>query len=83
MDKILVNLYVPIADVSYDVFIPQEALVGDILESTVKAVSELSDGRFFPDRNTVLCRRDNGEILNINQSVFELGIQNGSRLMLI
>lgn len=83
MDKLLVNVYVPILNSSYDMFIPREASLGETLELMKKAVAELSDGLFFPEKNTVICRRESGEILNINLSVFELEIHNGSKLMLI
>ena len=39
--------------------------------------------RFVPNEQTTLCRREDGMILNINLSVYELGIRNGSQLMLI
>lgn len=83
MEKVLVNIYVPVLNSSYDMFIPQKSLMYDVLELIKKAVVELSDGRFFADQNTAICRRDNGEILNINVSVYELGIQNAAKLMLI
>ena len=83
MDKILINVFVPVLHSSYDMFIPGDAVLGDVAELIKKAVSELSDGLFFSEENTALCRRESGEILNINLSVYELGIQNGSKLMLI
>lgn len=83
MSKVLVNVYVPVLNSSYDMFIPEESALDDVLELMKKAVSELSDGIFIPEKNTTVCRRENGEILNINLSVYELGIQNGSKLMLI
>ena len=48
-----------------------------------KAAADMSDGRFVPNEQTTLCRREDGMILNINLSVYELGIRNGSQLMLI
>lgn len=83
MDKVLVNVYVPVLNTSYDIFIPQESLLNDVLELVKKAIMELSDGLFFSATNTELCKKDNGEILDINLSVYELGIRNGSKLMLI
>lgn len=83
MEKILVNIYVPVLKKSYDMFIPADSPLHEVLDLIKKAVTELSDGLYFPDRNTALCRREDGQIFNINMLVFELGIQNGSRLMLI
>ena len=55
----------------------------EVLELIKKSVTELSNGRFKADENTAICNKTDGTILNINLSVLELGIKNGSRLMLI
>lgn len=83
MDKVLVEIYVPLLDRSFDMFIPLSSPMYDVLELIKKAVTEMSDGRFIADENTALCHREDGTIININLSVYELDIRNGSELMLI
>ena len=83
MDKVLVNIYVPIINTSYDMFIPLTLRMYEVLDMVKKAVTEMSDGRFIANANNVICSRNDGTVLNINLSFFELGIKNGSRLMLI
>lgn len=83
MEKILVEIYVPVLSTSWDMFIPQQLQMSVVLEMIKKAVSELSDRRFAADSNTAICHREDGTILNINLSVYELGLKNGSKLMLI
>lgn len=83
MDKVLVNVYVPILNASYDMFLPLTLQMHEALELIKKAVSEMSDGRFVSNSNNILSYRSNGKIVNINLSVYELGIRNGSMLMLI
>lgn len=83
MEKILVEIYVPVLSTSWDMFIPQQLQMSDILDMIKKAVSELSDRRFVADSNTAICHREDGTILNINLSAYELGLRNGSKLMLI
>lgn len=83
MDKILVEVYVPTLRTAYDMFLPGDAMMSEVLKLIKKAVSDLSGGRFIPDDSTIICYRENGAIININLSVFELGIHNGSKLMLI
>ena len=82
MDKILVNIFVPIINSSYDMFIPVSLKVYTVLELIKKSVAEMSDGRFIANEN-VLCFRGDGSIIDINLSVLETEIKNGSRLMLI
>ena len=83
MDKILVNIFVPIINSSYDMFIPVSLKVYTVLELIKKSVAEMSDGRFIAYENNVLCFRGDGSIIDINLSVLETEIKNGSRLMLI
>ncbi|MBQ6264638.1 MAG: methyltransferase [Clostridia bacterium] len=83
MEKILVEVYVPSLMKSFDIFIPSVSQIGTVLELVKKAVNEITDGMFVPMDNTVLCNFENGKILDINKSVSELEICNGSRLMLI
>lgn len=83
MDKILVNIFVPIINSSYDMFIPVSLKVYTVLELIKKSVAEMSDGRIIANENNVLCFRGDGSIIDINLSVLETEIKNGSRLMLI
>ena len=46
-------------------------------------MTELSEGEFKDNGNSVLVDRDTGNIFDINFSVYELGLENGSKLMLI
>lgn len=47
------------------------------------ALSELSQGLYSATEDSVLLDRESGSIFNINLSVEELGLENGSKLMLI
>ena len=83
MEKAIVNVWVPILNASYDIFIPLETPMYEVLELIKKAISELSDGRFVANSDTTICQHEDGSILNINLSVYELGIKNGSKLISI
>ena len=83
MDKTLVEVYVPLLRNSYDIFVPRSVQMFDVLELIKKAITELSESRFIPNVNTVICSKETGRIFDINKSADELGIKNGSKLMLI
>ena len=83
MNKVLVNVYVPMLNKSYDIFIPIQSQLFEITDLIKRAVSELSEGQFMPSRDTVLAYRASGKILDVNSTVFELEIGNGTKLMLI
>lgn len=83
MDKVLVEIFVPVLNNSFDMFIPKSSSMAQVLELIKKAIKEMSDGRFVANENTTLCHKEDGTIININLSVAELEIRNGSKLMLI
>ena len=75
MDKVLIQVFVPVLERSFDMFVPLRLPMYEVVELVKRAVEELSEGSFRADESTVLCRREDGTILNINQSVHELKIQ--------
>jgi len=83
MEKIVVEVIVPILETSYDIFIPPDIPVHQVLDSVCKAVSELSEGRFIAGQGTQFCSTGKGSMLNINKTAWEQGIRNGSSLLLI
>ena len=83
MNKVLINVYIPILNKSYDVFVPLQSQIFEVTELIKRAVAELSEGQFMPSRDTVLARKATGEILDINSTVFETEIGNGTKLMLV
>ena len=83
MNKILVEVYIPAENKTYDVYIPVKSKLHEVTTLLVSIFSELSKGYFSASENSVLCNRDTGTIFNINLSVEELGLINGTQLMLI
>lgn len=83
MNKVLVEINVPAAEEKFDVYIPLESRMRDVIKMVSSALSELSNGKYKATDDAILCDADTGMIFNINIDVAELGIQNGSRLMLI
>lgn len=83
MDKILVEVYVPVLEKSYDFFIPLQSQMSDVLELMKRGIADLTGGEYISNEDSFICHKENGAIININKSVVELGLKNGSRLMLI
>lgn len=83
MNKILIEVYVPVAEEEYDIFVPANLMMSEVIRLISKVITELSEGLYDAGSDAVLCNREDGTIYNINLSVDELGLRNGSRLMLI
>ena len=82
-NKVLVEITVPATTQKFDVYIPLESKMSDVIKMVSGALSDLSDGKYKATEEAILCDADSGIIYNINIEVAELGIKNGSRLMLI
>ncbi|SDM84889.1 hypothetical protein SAMN05443253_10641 [Bacillus sp. OK048] len=83
MNKVLVEIFLPAANRSFDVYLPLESQMSEVLQLVSALLSDLSDGKYKATKSAVLCDATSGIIYNINMAVAELGIQNGSKLMLI
>ena len=83
MDEKIVEMYLPESCKTYDLKIPYNAKIYTLTNMLAKAMTELSEGEFKDNGNSVLVDRDTGNIFDINFSVYELGLENGSKLMLI
>lgn len=83
MNKFLVEIYLPAAMRSYDVWIPPDVRVAEITPLAANALSRMSGGLYRVKGTPLLCWRESGQILNIDKTPWELGLRNGSRLLLI
>lgn len=82
-NQILVECFVPSIDQSYDIRIPTEKTIHEVIELLSKSICELSGGLFIAEDDVLLCDRNSGKVYDINLSVKEHGLVNGSKLMLI
>lgn len=83
MNKIIVEVYLPAALRTYDVRIPADVQLFEVTSQVAQALSILSEGLYIATEDALLLERESGSILDINMTAWELGLQNGSRLMLI
>ena len=82
MNKLLVKLYVPLIQKEYDVFIPINKNIKNIIYLCGKVINELSEGEYPIDYSSKLANRDTGYIYNINSNPKDEKILNGSSLVL-
>lgn len=83
MNKALVEVYVPASGDTFDVFVPLDCKLFEVTKMLASVVGELTVGHYQASTGTALCSADTGTILDINKVVYELGIKNGSKLLLI
>jgi hypothetical protein len=83
MHKILVEIYNPASNNTYDVFIPLKSPVYEVVYLLSNTISELSQGYYKATEQTILCDRESGNLFDINKTIEELGLKNGSKLMIL
>lgn len=83
MDKYLVDVYLPSLRKHFDVFLPANKLIGDVVSLLINIVESLSDNSFEGTVDTVLINAVDGEVYNFNTTVFDSGIRNSAKLILI
>lgn len=81
--KILINIYIPALGKSMEVFVPLDSPVYEVFELIRKSLVQLAQARLDLGDDMLLCYQDSGKIVDINHFVYELGLKNGSKLMLI
>ena len=83
MNKILIEVFLPAANKSFEIYIPLELKLHEVTFLVDKTISELSNGLFSSNDDSILCEKSTGNILNINMSARELNLKNGAELMLL
>ncbi len=83
MDKILVSVYALAIDEEYDMFIPINEKVSNIIELIQNTIKELSGNYYQVNPKAFLYNSIDGAIINNNNIVKLSGLKNGARLLLI
>ena len=83
MNKVLVEVYVPSANLTYDAYIPLESKISEVAELLASAISYLADNKYRKGREVILCDFSTGKEYDKNAHVFEENIDNGCKIMII
>lgn len=82
-NKVLVELYVPSIDEIYNLYLPVNRKIGNVIVLLNKSLFELTNGIFVGTDSTLLYNRLTGERYSINSLLRETNIRNGSSLVLL
>ena len=82
-NKVLVKIVVPVLDKSYDVLVPINRKIGNIIELLNKSISDMSDECFEVSNKRCLYNRYTGTRYNFNSLLYETDIRNDSVLILV
>lgn len=82
-NKVLVELVVPVLEESYDVFVPVNKKIGNIIILLSKLISELSGGYFVANEKNCLYNGDTGDAYPMDVLLINTDIRNGSKIILM
>lgn len=80
-NKVLVNIYVPLLEKKYEVFLPANKKIGEIIILVGKALNEISGGYYHFKNTERLYNRINGREYPINQLLKYTSIRNSTELI--
>lgn len=82
-NKILVELIVPVLEQSYDVYLPINRKIGNIVIQLSKMVYDVSGGYFVANEKNSLYSGDTGDKYPVDVLVINTDMRNGSKIILM
>ncbi|HEX2945637.1 MAG TPA: EsaB/YukD family protein [Clostridia bacterium] len=83
MDKISVEVLIPVAGRKYDFLLPSSMKIYIVRELIAQAAREEEQGGLAFNAGTVLCSRDKGRVLDEQSTLEQEDIGDGNQLLLI
>lgn len=83
MKKYFVDVYLPSVGEHFGVKLPAGKTVGEATSLLIEIVESLTRGAYKGMDHPVLLNADNGEPIGQNLTIYDAGIRNASRLLLI
>ena len=82
-NKVIIELNVPDIEEVYNLFIPINRKIGNIVILINKAINEMTNGQYLIDNKTCLYNKINEKKYLVNDLVRDTDIRNGSKLVLL
>ena len=80
-DKILINLYIPFLEKKYEVFIPANKKIGEIIYLIGNSLKDITNGYYIYKKNERLYNRTTGAEYNYDEIIKYTNIRNGTELI--
>ena len=82
-NKVLVEVIVPLLENRYQVYIPINKRISTVIKLIEKALREITNGYYPNKENSVIIDAESGNVFDINITVKESKMINGSQIILI
>jgi len=82
-NKYLIELKIPELDKKYDIFVPVNKKLFNVIDLILKSIYELNNLDYSNIKNKNLINKYTGEVYNVNKLIRDTSIKNGTCLILI
>lgn len=82
-NKVLLEVYIPSIEKEYDIFVPVNKKIGTIKKMIEIGIKDLTDDVYSISKDTNLYSKDTGNMYDVNVSLIDTDLKNGSRVILI
>lgn len=82
MNKILVQIYIPTLSEEYDIFLPINKKIVNIVYLIQRALVDINP-EYKINESIKLYDRMTGDLVDVNSTIKDSNIRNGSKLMLV
>ena len=82
-NKVLVEVIVPLLEQKYQVYIPINKRISEVIKLIEKALIEMTSGYYPNKESSVIIDAESGNVFDINITVKESKMINGSKIILI
>lgn len=82
-NKVLIEVIVPLLEERYQMFIPINKRISVVIKLIEKALREMTNGYYPNKESSVIIDAESGNVFDINITVKESKLMNGSKIILI
>ena len=82
-NKILVKIYVPMLDETFDIFVPVNEYIWKMNRLLIGPIGELSNNALPVDKNYIFVNSETGMIYDNNMIIINTDIRNATKLTLL
>lgn len=82
-NKILIELEIPLLEKSYDLYIPINKKVGTVKKLIESSLVDLTNNIYEVRQDTNLYSKETGQVYDVNQTIRDTDLKNGSRIILL
>ena len=83
-NKILIEVIVPLLEENFEIYIPVNKRISTVIKLIEKSLNEITNG-YYPTQkeNSVIIDEESGSVFDVNLTVKESNMINGSKIILI